>query len=218
MPSSGPFLAHQPCSAVMLVSRHDVEPSGQGFLLQVFIASPHLSHPLQISAQCHVQASPPPASSPPVTESDLSVLTLRVIWDSPWFLSSSVQSLSRVRLFAAPWTAAHQASLSITGSRSLLKLISIESLMPSSHLILCCSLLLPPSIFPSIRVFSNESALHVRWPKHWSFSFSISPSNEYLGLISLWTDWISLQFKGLARVFSNTTVQKHQFFGAQLPL
>ena len=124
MPSSGPFLAHQPCSAVMLVSRHDVEPSGQGFLLQVFIASPHLSHPLQISAQCHVQASPPPASSPPVTESDLSVLTLRVIWDSPWFLSSSVQSLSRVRLFATPWTAAHRASVSITNSWSSLKLMS----------------------------------------------------------------------------------------------
>ena len=95
------------------------------------------------------------------------------------FTSLSVQSLSRVRLFAAPWTAARQASLSITNSRSLLKLMSIESVMPSNHLILCCPLLLLPSIFPSIRVFSNESALCIRWPKDWSFSFSNSPSNEY---------------------------------------
>ena len=91
---------------------------------------------------------------------------------------SSVQSLSHVQLFATPWTAARQASLSITNSQSLLKLISIELVMPSNHLILCHPLLLPPSIFPSIRVFSNESALHIRWPKYWSFSFSISPSNE----------------------------------------
>ena len=97
---------------------------------------------------------------------------------------SSVQSLSRVRLFATPWTAARQASLSITNSRSSLKLMSIESVMPSSHLILCHPLLLLPSVFPSIRVFSSESALHIRWPKYWSFSFSISPSNEYSGLIS----------------------------------
>ena len=95
--------------------------------------------------------------------------------------------------------------------------MSVESVMPSNHLILCHPFLLLPSIFPSIRVFSNESVLHIRWPKYWSFSFSISPSNEYLGLISLgWTDWISLQSKGLSRVFSNITVQKHQFFGAQL--
>ena len=97
---------------------------------------------------------------------------------------SSVQSLSRVRLFATPWTAARQASLSITNSRSLLKFMSIESVMPFNHLILCCSLLLSLSIFPSIRVFSNESALPIRWPKYWSFSFNISPSNEYSGLIS----------------------------------
>ena len=129
---------------------------------------------------------------------------------------SSVQSLSRVRLFTTPWAAAHQASLSITNSRSLLKLMSIELVMPSNHLILCRPLLLLPLIFPSIRVFSNESAPHIRWPKYWSFSFSISPSNEYSGLISFMTDWISLQSKGLSRVFSNTTVQKHQFFGAQL--
>ena len=127
----------------------------------------------------------------------------------------SVQSLGCVWLFATPWTAACQASLSIINSWSLLKHMSIESVMPSNHLILCRSLLLLPSIFPSIRVFSTESALHIRWPKYWSFSFNISPSNEYSGLISLgWTDWISLQSKGLSRVFSNTTVQKHQFFGA----
>ena len=95
--------------------------------------------------------------------------------------------------------------------------MSVESVMPSNHLILCHPFLLPPSIFPSIRVFSNESVLHIRWPKYWSFSFSISPSNEYSGLISLgWTDWISLRSKGLSRVFSNITVQRHQFFGAQL--
>ena len=91
-----------------------------------------------------------------------------------------------------PWTAACQASLSISNSWSLLKLMSIESVMPSNYLILCCSLLLPPSIFPSIRIFSNESVLHIRWPKYWSFSFSISPSNEYLGLISFRMDWLDL--------------------------
>ena len=106
-----------------------------------------------------------------------------------WF--SSVQSLSCVRLFATPWTAAHQASLSITSSLSLLKLMSIESAMLSNPLILCGPLLLPPSIFPSIRVFS-ESVLHIRWPKYWSFSFSISPSNEYSGLISFRMDWLDL--------------------------
>ena len=133
---------------------------------------------------------------------------------------SSVQSLSRVRLFATPWTEAHQASLSITNSWSLLKLMSIESVRPSNHLIHCRLLLLLPSIFPSIRVFSKESVLHIRWPKYGSFNFSISPSNEYaedsfpLG----WTGWISLQCKGLSRVFFNTTVQKHQFFDAQLSL
>ena len=105
---------------------------------------------------------------------------------------SSIQSLSRVRLFATPWTAAHQAFLSITNSRSLLKLMSVESVMPSIHLILCRPLLLPASIFPSIRVFSNESVLHIRWPKYWNFSFSISPSNEYSGLISFRMDWLDL--------------------------
>ena len=125
--------------------------------------------------------------------------------------------LSHVRLFATPWTAACQASLSITNSWNLLKLMSIELVMPSNHLILCHHLLLPPSVFPSIRVFSNKSVLHIRWPKYWSFSFSIIPSNEHPGLISFRMDWLDLlQSKGLSRVFSITTVQKHQFFGAQL--
>ena len=147
--------------------------------------------------------------------------------DAPWELGdltagvgmglvvqfSSVQSLSRVQLFAIPPTAARQASLSITNSLSLLKLMSIESVMPSSHLVLCLPLLLPPSVFPSTRVFSNESVLCIMWPKYWHFSCSISPSDDYSGLISFRMDWlISLQSKGLSRVFSNTTVQKHQFF------
>ena len=105
---------------------------------------------------------------------------------------SSVQSLSCVWLFATPWTAARQASLAITNSRSLLKLMSIESVMPSNHLIFCRPLLLLPSIFPSIRVFSSESALHIRWPEYWSFSFTISPSNEHSGLISFRMDWLDL--------------------------
>ena len=131
---------------------------------------------------------------------------------------SLVQSLSHVRLFVTLWTAALQASLSITNSRSLLKLMSIELVMPSNHLILYHPLLFPPSIIPSIRVFSNESVLHINWPTCWSFSFSISPSNEYSGLISRWTGWISLQSKGHSWVFSNNTCQKHQFVRAQLSL
>ena len=107
-------------------------------------------------------------------------------------LLPSVQSLSRVQLFATPWAAAHQASLSTTKSQSSLKLMSIESVMLSNHLIFCHPLLLLPSIFPSIRVFSNESALRIRWPKYWSFSFSISPSNEYSGLTSFRMDWFDL--------------------------
>ena len=132
---------------------------------------------------------------------------------------SSAQLLSRVRLFVTPWTAAHQASLSITNSWSLLKLMSIESVMPSNHLILCCPLLLPPSVFPSIRVFSNESVLRIRWPKYWVSTSALAlPMN-----IQDWfplgrTGWISLQSKGLSRVFSNTTIQKHQFFCTQLSL
>ena len=114
-----------------------------------------------------------------------------------------------------PWTAAYQASLPITSPQSPPKHMSIESVMPSNHLILCRPVLLP-SVFCIIRVFSNESALPIRWPTYWSFSFNISPSNEYSGLISFrMTGWISLQSKGLSRVFSNT-VQKHQFFGARL--
>ena len=108
--------------------------------------------------------------------------------------SYSIQSLSHVQLFETPWIAARQASLSITNSQSLLKLMSIKSVMPSNHLILCHPLLLLPSIFPSIRVFSNESVLHIRWPEYWSFSFSISPSNEYSRLISFSIDWIPLGF------------------------
>jgi len=116
-----------------------------------------------------------------------------------------------------PWTAACQASLSFTISQSLLNLGSIESVMPSNHLIFCHPFILLPSIFPSIRVLSNDLTLHIRWPKYWSFSFSISPSNEYSGLISFRIDWLYLLlFKGLSRAFS--IVQKHQFFGAQLSL
>ena len=107
-------------------------------------------------------------------------------------MNSSVQSLSHVRLFVTPWTAAYQASLSITNSQSLLKLMSIESVMPSNHLIICLPILLLPSMFPSIRVFSNESALRIRWPKYRSFSFNISPSNEHPGLISFRMDWLDL--------------------------
>ena len=130
---------------------------------------------------------------------------------------SSVQYFSRVWLFVTPWTAARQASLSITSSWSSPKLMSIKSVIPCSHLILCHPLLFLPSIPPSIRVFSNESTLRMRWPNYWSFSFSIIPSKEIPGPISFkWTGWISLQSKGLSGVFSNNTVQKHQFFGAPL--
>ena len=132
------------------------------------------------------------------------------------FQFSSVQSLSCVWLFATPWITARQASLSITNPRGSLRLTSIESVMPSSHLILGHPLLLLPTIPPNIRVFFNESTLCMRWPKYWSFSFSIIPSKEIPGLISFRMDcWISLHSKGLSRVFSNTTVQKHQFVGTQ---
>ena len=135
----------------------------------------------------------------------------------------SVQSLSSVWLFAIPWTAARQASLSITNSHSLLKLMSIESVMPSNHLILCQPLLLPASIFPSIRVFSNESVLCIRWPKYGSFSFSVSPSNEYSGLISFRMDWLDLLavqgiFKSLLQHHSSkaSSLQCSAFFMVQL--
>ena len=128
-----------------------------------------------------------------------------------------VQLLSHVQLCATSWTAAQQAFLSFTIFRSLLKFTSIELVMPSNHLILCCPLLLLPSVFPSIRVFSHESALQVRWPKHWSFS--ISPSNESSELISFRMDWLDLlAVQGPSRVFSSTTVQKHQFFSTQIYL
>ena len=121
-----------------------------------------------------------------------------------------VQSLSHVQLFVTPWMAACHTSLCFTISHSLLNLMSIESVMPSNHLILCHPLLLLPSIFPSIRVFSSKLALCIRWPKYWSFSFSISPSNEYSGLISFRIDWFAL-FE-VQRVFTSTTIEKHQFF------
>ena len=136
---------------------------------------------------------------------------------------ASVQLLSAVWLFAIPWAAAHQASLSITNSRSLLKLISIMSVIPHNHLILCYPLLLLPLVFPSIRVFSNESALRIRWPKYWSFSFSISPSNEYSGLISFRMDWLDLltvqgTVKSLLQRHSSkgSVLQCSAFFMAQL--
>ena len=174
--------------------------------------------PLQWVQPGHVLAASLNSSSPPLWAGSTVRRGEKLI--------SSVQSLSLVWLFATPWTTACQASLSITNSQSLLKLLSIESVMPSNHLILCHPLTLLPSIFLSIRVFSNESVLPIRWPKYWSFSFSISPSNEYSGLISLgWTGWMSLLSKGFSRVISNTTVQKHQlkkkrhqFFSAQLSL
>ena len=144
------------------------------------------------------------------------ILRYWTTWEgkSLW-LKSSVQLLSRVWLFLTPWTAAHQPSLSITNSWSLLELMSIESVMPSNHLILCPLLLLLPSVFPRFKVFSNQSVIRIRWPKYWSFS--ISPSNEYQDWFPLnWTGVISLQSMGLSRVFFNTTVQKHKFFGAKL--
>ena len=136
---------------------------------------------------------------------------------------SSVQSLSRIQLFATPWTSARQASLSITNSWRSLKLMSIELVMPSNHLILCHPLLLLPSIFPSIRVFSNESALHIWWPKYWSFSFNISPSNEHPGLISFSMDWWDLlavqgTLKSLLQHHSSkaSILQRSAFFTVQL--
>ena len=135
------------------------------------------------------------------------------------FSSVQFNSINRVWLFATQWITARQASLSITNFQSSLRLTSIESVMTSNHLILCCPLLLLTSIFPGVRVFSNEAALHIRWPKHWSFSFRISPSSERSGLISFKIDWLDLVavqwiLKSLLRHHS----QKHQFFGTQLSL
>ena len=133
--------------------------------------------------------------------------------------NDSVQSFSQVRLFGTPWTAARQASLSITNSQSLLKLLSIESVMPSNHLILCHPLLLPPSVFPSITVFSSESVLRIGGQSIGvSASASVLPMNIQDWFPLAWTGWISLLSKGFSKVFSNTTVQKHQFFGTQLSL
>ena len=126
-----------------------------------------------------------------------------------------VQLLSCVLLFATPWTTAHQTSLSYTISWSLLKLMSIESVMPSNHLMLGFPLLLLPSVFPSIRVSSNELALPIRWPKYWSLNFLISPSNEYSGLISFRIDWFDLFAQGTLKNLPSTTIQKYQFFSAQ---
>ena len=139
------------------------------------------------------------------------------MWQGDNSVVIAVQSFSCVQLFVTPWTAAHQVFLSFTISQILLKLMSIESMMSPNNLILCHTLLLLLSIFPSIRVFSNEQALCIRWPKFWSFNFSISPSNEYSGLISLRIDLFGLfSVQGtLKRAFSNTTVQKHQFFSTQ---
>ena len=132
---------------------------------------------------------------------------------------NSVQSLSHVQLLVTPWAAALQASLSITNFWSLLKLMSSESVMSSNHLILCHLLFLLPSIYPSIRVFSNESALHIRWPKYWSFSFSISPSSEYSGLISFRMDWLDLlAIQGTLKSLLQHHSTKPSIFGAQLSL
>ena len=134
-------------------------------------------------------------------------------------ISECVQSPSHIQLFASLWTVASQASWSLTIFQSLAKVMPTESAMPSNHLILYCPLLLLLSIFPNIRVFSNESAVYIRWPVYWSFGFIISPSSEYSRLISFRMDWLDLlEVQGASRVFSSTTVQKHQFFGSQLSL
>ena len=138
---------------------------------------------------------------------------------SPFLYLSSIQSLTHVQQFATLWTTEHQASLPITKSWSLLKLMSINLVMPSNHLILCQTHLFLPSIFPNIGVFSSESLHPIRWSKYWNFSFSINSSNEYSGLISFRMDWFDLlAVQRISRVFSNTTFQKHQFFGIQLSL
>ena len=131
-------------------------------------------------------------------------------------LATSVQLLNHVRLFGTPWSAACQASLSITNSWSLLKLVSIELMMPSNRLIICCPLFLPHSIFLSIRVFSHESVLHIRWPKYWSFTFKNSPSNEHSGLISFRMHWLDLLAdQGTLKSLLQDHIHKHQFFGTQ---
>ena len=140
----------------------------------------------------HQTLSPTNSTSSLPAAFSQSIVSIPLTSSNTQYNFSSVQSLSHVWLFATPWTAARQASLSVTSSWSLPKFMSIESVMPSNHPILCCPLLLLPSIFPSIRVFSNESTLHIRWPKYWSFSFNISPSNEHPGLSSFRMDWLDL--------------------------
>ena len=142
--------------------------------------------------RCISSAPPEHPKSAKEQEGQFFVLMTLQLHCSRMIAVSSGQSLSHVWLFATPWTAAHQASLSVTNSQSLLKLMSIQSVMPSRHLILCRPLILLPPIPPSIRVFSNESVLHIRWPKYWSFSLSISPSNEHSGLIPFRTNWLDL--------------------------
>jgi len=184
---------------------------------------------IHLCTQCPVTMSPEislwllSSQSPSPVTTTISIFHHRLIL---WFLNfqfSSVQSLSCVLLFVTPWTAARQASLSITNSRSSLKLMSIKSVMPSSHLILCHPLFLLPPIPPSIRVFSNESTLRMRWPKYWSFSFSISPSKEYPGLISFRMDWLDvLAVQGTLKSFlqyhsSKASILRHwAFFTVQL--
>ena len=140
--------------------------------------------------KCHQDT--PPGQKGSIPHYNRRVPHLQQLWKMGRWAVSSVQSLSRVRLFATPWIAAHQASLSTTNSQSLPKLMSIESVMPFNHLNLCHPRLLPPSIFSSIRVFWSDSALRIRWPKYWSFNFSTSPSNDYSGLISFRMDWLDL--------------------------
>ena len=161
--------------------------------------------------------------NPQLSGLEVSRYLMNIGWMNESVQFSSVQSLSRVQLFATPWTTACQPSLSITNSQSLLKLVSIESVMPSNHLILCRPLLLLPSMFPSIRVLSNESVLHIRWPKYWSFTFSISPSSEYSGLISYRIDWLDLlavqgTLKSLLQHHSSkeAVLQHSAFFMVQL--
>ena len=184
---------------------------------------PHSSEKEQITAitsnvetSCRHTAEQNQTDTEESTSYNSVCIIFKADWTDEWWFSS-VQLLSHVRLFASPWTAARQASMSITNSWSPPKPMSIESVMPSNHLILCRPLLLLPSVFPSIRVFSDESAFCIRWPKYWSFSFNISPSSEHPGIISFRMGWLDLLVvQGISRVFSNTTVQKHQFFSAQL--
>ena len=158
------------------------------------------------TARERLSTEPGPRPAKKQSKAKKALIKKKRVCFSHGFCSLTAQSLSHAQRFVTPWTTARQASLFFTISRSLLKFMSIESGMPSSHLILCHLLLLLPSVFPTIRVFSSELALCIRWPQYWSFSFNISPSNEYSGFISSRTDWFDLVSKGLSRVFSSTTV------------